>query len=231
MSKPDTLKTSPRTAIGSAESRRLRRKHEVPVIVYGHGEANQCLTVSEHELDLALASQTQVFTLQIGKATQPCLVKSVQYDTFGQKILHVDFTRVSLTEEVEVEVELVFEGEAKGISAGGTLAVHHPALWVRCRANAIPESIMVDVAELEMGHAIHAGEIALPDGVSLDSDKMNPTDQIVGVLAPRVEVEEKPEEAALEGAVPAEGEAAPAAGETPAAEQKPDGEPDKESKD
>jgi len=231
MSKPDTLKTNPRTDSGSAAARRQRREGEVPVIVYGHGEDNQSLTVSAHELDLALAGQTQVFTLEIGKKHQPCLVKSVQYDTFGQYVLHVDFTRVSLTEEVEVEVELVFVGEAKGIAEGGTLAVHHTALWVSCLATAIPDSLEVDVAELEIGQAIHAGEIALPKGVRLDEGKMDPTDQMVGVLAPRVEVEEEaPAEGAVEGEAPADGEAAPADGEAAPAEPASGGS-DKDSKD
>jgi large subunit ribosomal protein L25 len=214
MSKPDTLKTQPRSGSGSAAARRQRREGVVPVIVYGHGEDNQSLTVAAHELDLALASQTQVFTLEIGKKQQPCLVKSVQYDTFGQHVLHVDFTRVSLTEEVEVEVELEFVGDPKGVAEGGTLAVQHPALWVRCLANAIPDSIQVEVSELEIGHSIHAGEIELPKGVRLDDGKMDPSDQMVGVLAPRVEVEEEvPEEGAVEGEAPVEGEAAPAEGE------------------
>ncbi|MHC4845399.1 MAG: 50S ribosomal protein L25 [Planctomycetota bacterium] len=213
MSKPDTLKTNPRTGSGSAAARRQRREGEVPVIVYGHGEDNQSLTIEAHALDLALASQTQVFTLEIGKKQQPCLVKNVQYDTFGQHVLHVDFTRVSLTEEVEVEVELEISGDAKGVAAGGTLAVQHPALWVKCLANAIPDSIQIDVTELDIGQGIHAGEIELPKGVRLDEGKHDPSDQMVGVLAPRVEVEEEAPEEGVEGEAPAEGEAAPVDGE------------------
>jgi large subunit ribosomal protein L25 len=229
MPKLDILKTSARTGSGSADARRQRRQGEVPVIVYGHGEKNQSLLVPEHDLDLALASPAQVFTLEIGKKKQSCLVKNVQYDTFGQKILHVDFTRVSLTEEVEVEVELEFAGEAVGLIAGGTLAVHHPALWVRCRADAIPDSIVVDVTHLEMGHAVHAGEIELPSGVRLDDDKQKETDQIVGVLVPRAEEpeEEAPEEGAVEGEAPVDGEAAP----EPAADGDSGGESDGDKKD
>jgi large subunit ribosomal protein L25 len=157
MAQPTILQTKPRAASGSAQARRERREGRVPVNVYGHGEGNQHLLMDEHELSLALHTATQVFTLSIGGAEQPCLVKAVQYDTFGQQILHVDFTRVSMTEEVEVEVTLEFTGTPKGVAAGGQLVVLHPALWVRCMANAIPDSIGVDIAAIELGHGTQNG--------------------------------------------------------------------------
>jgi large subunit ribosomal protein L25 len=221
MAQPTVLKTETRAGSGSASARRDRSAGRIPVNVYGHGEGNQHLLIDEHQLDLALHTASQVFTLAIGGAEQPCLVKSVQYDTFGQRILHVDFTRVSMTEEVEVEVTLEFTGTPKGLAAGGQLVVLHPALWVRCLANAIPDSIGVDISGIELGHGIHAGEIALPAGVTLDTERMEPEDQVVGVAAPRVEEPEEPVggeavegEAAPEGAAaaPAEGAAAPAEG-------------------
>jgi len=213
MPKPSVLQTHSRTGTGSAAARRLRAAARIPVNVYGHGEANQNLALDEHELELALHTATQVFTLEISGQQQPCLVKSVQYDTFGQRVLHVDFARVSLTEEVEVEVALDITGTPKGAAEGGQVVVLHPALWVRCLANAIPDSLPVDITPLLMGEAIQAQDIALPPGVSLDTKKMNPEDQIVAVVAPRIE-EVAAEPAA---AVPAEGAAVPAEGAAPAA--------------
>jgi len=214
MSKTVTLTTEAREALGSSNARRLRSSGRVPVNVYGHGEGNQNLAVEAHPLVLALHSPAHVFTLKIGGKEQPCLVKHVEWDTFGQHVLHVDFSRIRLDEEVEVEVPLVFTGHARGVGEGGTLAVHHPLLWVRCLANAIPESLEVDVSELDIGRAMHASEIKLPANVKLDAKKMDPKVQIVGVVAPHKE-EEPVAEAAAEGAVPAEGEA-PAEGAAPA---------------
>ncbi len=223
MSKTVSLTTEAREALGSSHARRMRASGRVPVNVYGHGEGNQNLAVEAHALVLALHSPAHVFNLSIGGKEQPCLVKHVEWDTFGQHVLHVDFSRISLTEEVEVEVPLVFTGHAKGVGEGGTLAVHHPLLWVRCLASAIPESLEVDVTALEIGRAMHASEIGLPAGVKLDSKKMDPKVQIVGVVAPHKE-EEPVAEAAVEGAVPAEGEA-PAEGAAPAEAGKEGGKP------
>ena len=203
MSKNVTLVAEPREKAGSSVSRRLRTAGRVPVNVFGHGEANANLSVDAHELDLALHTAAQVFMLKQGQSEQACLVRNVQYDTFGQQVLHVDFARVDLSEEVEVEVELAFIGFAKGVADGGTLAVQHPALWVKCRADSIPERIEVDVTGVEVGHALHAREIVLPAGVRLDTHKMGEEAQIVGVVAAHIEV--------APVAAAAEGEAAPAA--------------------
>ncbi len=217
MAKPSILKTVTRSGLGSRNARRDRASQRIPVNIYGHGEANQNLAIGAHDLGLALQTATQVFTLDIDGRQQPCLVKSVAYDTFGKDILHVDFARVSLTEEVEVEVTVNYLGHPKGLADGGQLVVQHPQLWVRCLASAIPEFVEVDISGIELGHSLHASDVKLPAGVSLDLKKMAADEPIVGVVAPRVEAEPVAEEVPVEGAViaPAAGDAgaaAPAAG-------------------
>jgi large subunit ribosomal protein L25 len=195
---------------GSAESRRSRRAGRVPVEIYGHGQANVSLTLDAHVLGLALQTPAQVFTLDIEGKSESCLVKEVQYDTFGQQILHVDFARVDLSEEVEVEIQLEFTGRAKGVvEDGGTMVVHHPTVSVKCRADSIPEVLAVDVAEIAIGHALHANEIQFPPGVKLDEHEMDAETQIVGVVAPKAEEPEVDEDAVegVEGEAPAEGDA------------------------
>jgi large subunit ribosomal protein L25 len=223
MAKPSILKTESRSGTGSSNARRDRVAGKVPVNIYGHGEENQNLAIAEHALNLALGTATQVFTLDIGGKQQPCLVKSVQYDTYGQEILHVDFARVSLTEEVEVEVPVHYMGHAKGITEGGQLVIQHPQLWVRCLAAAIPEFIEVEIADLGLGHSLHAGDVKLPAGVKLDTKRMAADEAVVGVVAPRVEAAPEVEAAPAEGAVvaPAAGEAGAAAPAAGGAEAKP----------
>ena len=204
------LNTETREQSGSAASRRARRAGRVPVEIYGHGKANVSLTIDAHALGLALNTPAQVFTLDMGGKSESCLVKEVQYDTFGQQILHVDFARVDLSEEVEVEIQLEFTGRAKGVvEDGGTMVVHHPTVSVKCRADSIPEVIAVDVTDIEIGHALHAGEIQFPPGVKLDEHEMDSDTQIVGVVAPKAEEPEAEEEGVegVEGEAPAEGAA------------------------
>ncbi len=198
------LKAEIREGVGSRSSRKARSSGRTPANIYGHGEGNQALSLDAHALDLAFDTPAQVFTLDIAGAQQACLVKEVQYDTFGQVILHVDFARIDLSEEVEVEVALHTVGTAKGTLEGGTLTIQHPTLLVRCRADAIPDEIQVDVTDLAMGASIHAGEIALPEGVVLDEAEQNAGTPMITVFAPRVVEEEvtDEDEAPVEGETP-----------------------------
>jgi large subunit ribosomal protein L25 len=195
-----SLQTTAREDAGSRASRRLRRAGKVPVNLYGHGQGNVHLAVDAHEFDLALHTASQLFTLEIGGQSESCLLKEVQYDTFGQQALHADFERVDLSEEVEVEVHLEFVGTAKGLAEGGQLVIQHDKVAVKCRADSIPELIEVDVSGLALGEGLHAGELKLPPGVSLDAHEMDAETQIVGVVAPHEEEPATP--AAEEGAEP-----------------------------
>ena len=198
------LETTAREDVGSRTSRRLRREGKVPVNVYGHGQANAHLAVDAHAFDLALNTSAQLFTLDIGGKSESCLLKEVQFDTFGQNALHADFERVDLSEEVEVEVHLEFVGTAKGLADGGQIVVNHDKIAVKCRADSIPELIEVSVAELAMGDHLNATQVTLPPGVKLDLHEMDEDTQIVGCVAPQAEPElvsgeAKPSEGGDEG--------------------------------
>lgn len=204
-----TLTAEPREDVGSRSSRRARATGRVPVNVYGHGQGNASLTVDGHELTLALRTTTQLFTLMIDGKSESCLVREVQYDTFGQDVLHVDLTRIDLSEQVEVVVAIDFRGHAAGVAEGGNQSIQHPTLAVRCRADAIPESIVLDVSEMGIGDTVHAGEIELPDGVVLDDNHMAADEPIVSIAAAKAAEVTEEEEAADGDESGAEGGDAP----------------------
>lgn len=206
--KKTVLKAQARQGTGSRVSRKARAAGFTPVNVYGHGLTNQALSISTHDLDIALHSPAQVFLLDIDGHEESCLVKEVQYDTFGQLVLHVDFARIDLSEEVNVEVHLDFLGTPVGVAKGGAHMVLHPALPVLCRADSIPDAVQVDVSALDIGAAVHAGEIALPQGVRLDEHAIDGDEPVFHVTAPHKE-EPTPVEAEGEGEAAAPTEAKP----------------------
>jgi len=219
MSTPRQIQTSARQGKGSADARRQRAAGRVPVNVYGHGQANVERLIDAHELHMAFHTTDQVFMLQIDGRPESCLVKQVQYDTYGQHIVHVDFARIDLSEEVAVVVALEFRGDPQGVRDGGVPIIHHPSLAVRCRADSIPDHVTVDVSAVVIGHALHAADIALPEGVKLDLGHIRADEAVFSVALKKVEA--APVETA---AAPAEGEAAPAAGD--AKGEKAEGKPD-----
>ncbi len=84
--------------------------------------------------------------------------------------MHLDFLEILMTEPLEVTIPLHFEGKPAGLERGGNLQTVSKDLRISCLPDDIPDSIVVDVSGLELGHSIHAGEIELPKGASLAQD-------------------------------------------------------------
>lgn len=159
----DTLKVEKRSEIGSTRMQKLRATGKVPAVLYGHGEAALNLAVDWKELDAVLKHSGHVVQLT-GALSESALIKEVQWDHVAQTCLHVDFARVSADELVEVTLEIVLKGTAKGLSQGG--AVNHLVheIEVLCPANAIPDRLELNVTDLELNGVLRSSNLSLPAG-------------------------------------------------------------------
>lgn len=162
----ETLEVQKREGSGSLACKKIRQEGQVPAILYGHGEANVNLSVRSDALNRVVQHGTKLLNLTGGVA-ETALLKDVQWDAFGIEILHVDFTRVSNTETVEVTLPVELHGEAPGIGQGGILNFATHQLTISCPAVSIPESLQANISTLNMGDAIHASDIELPEGASV----------------------------------------------------------------
>lgn len=189
------LRASVRKSLGKRDTRRLRKDGLIPAVLYGHGLQNINLSVSAHELEAAIRHGTKLVDLQ-GDVSESALIKEIQWDAFGTRVLHVDFARVSAEEAVDVIVGVELVGDAPGTKEGGIIKQATHELQIRCPAGAIPDKFEVKINALRLGGAILAREIELPAGATLLSD---PEALIASCEQPRAVVEE-------EVGVPAEGE-------------------------
>jgi large subunit ribosomal protein L25 len=155
---------------GSRASRKLRASGRIPAIVYGHKQAPQPITITRDAVWEMIKKRTHLAQLQIDGASEIVLVRDIQWDHLGKEILHLDFARVSADESIETEVRLALHGTAPGVAEGGILEQPIHSIEVTCRANAIPDSIRVEIGDLHLGKAIHVRELALPEGVTANAD-------------------------------------------------------------
>jgi large subunit ribosomal protein L25 len=176
----DTIEVQNREGTGTLASKKLRQTGQVPAILYGHGESNVNLAVKGDAISKLIHQGSKILSLT-GAVNETALVKDVQWDAFGMDILHVDFARVSQSEAVEVTLPVEVHGEAPGIAQGGVLSVLLHDLTISCPANAVPESLSVSIAQLNLGDSIQAKEVELPEGASLVGDE---ADVVVQVAIP-----------------------------------------------
>jgi large subunit ribosomal protein L25 len=184
---------SRRADTGKGVARKLRAAGKVPAVIYGHARQAEALQLDHHSLQLLLEKhpyQSTVIALDVDGKTSNTLIREIQRHPFKKQIVHVDFQELVAGEKVTVPVPLQFTGTPDGVRHGGGIleAVIHE-LEVSCDPSNIPHHIVVDVTALTIGHSIHAGEVVLPAGVTLETD----ADATVCICAaPKVEVEETP---------------------------------------
>ena len=171
MEKTLLLKAEIREQTGSKAVQKVRKEGRIPAIVYGHKEKPVAISLDAHNFVERLHSGQRLMDVQIGKKKEKMIVKDLQYDYLGKDIIHADLMRVSVTEmiKVTVPIELKGAGTAKGTHEGGIIEEHADHLEIECRATDIPETLAVSVKEVGVGDALHASDIALPDGVKLVS--------------------------------------------------------------
>ena len=155
---------------GSRVSRKLRAQGKIPAIIYGHKVAPQPITISRDAVWQMVKKSTHLAQLKVGETMEMVLVRDVQWDHLGKEIIHLDFARVSADEAIHTEVKIELYGTAPGIAEGGILDFLVHSLEVKCRANAIPDSIRISIDDLHLNGAIHIRDLKLPDGVITDAD-------------------------------------------------------------
>ena len=165
------IQADAREHLGKRYAARTRAEGKLPAVIYGHKQAPVHVSVDSKELVTLLHHNVQLIEVEIGGKTEPCLVKDLQWDHLGDNIIHVDLARVDLTEEVEVEVEIELLGNAVGLKeAGAIMDQAANTITVKCRANAIPEKLTLDVSEMGVGDSLLVSGMSLPAGVTASSD-------------------------------------------------------------
>ncbi|VEG57499.1 50S ribosomal protein L25/general stress protein Ctc [Mycolicibacterium aurum] len=166
---PNNLTAAVRTVTGKGASRRSRREGKVPVVLYGHGSDPQHLELNARDFAAVLrhTGTNAVLTLDIEGNEQLALTKAIEIHPIRRNIQHADLLVVRRGEKVTVEVSVAVEGDA----APGTLVTQETnTIEIEADVQSIPEQFAVSVEGAQEGTQILAGQIELPDGVTLISD-------------------------------------------------------------
>jgi len=200
------LNAFPRTLGRRAGSRKLRASGRVPAVIYGRQNKPQSLEIKLQDIRDVVhgaASENVLLDLSVQGDPKPkrlAIIQEIQHHVLSSEVLHVDLHEVAEDEKVTLTVPVDGIGEAAGVKAGGTLEHVLFKLKVRALPKDLPETIVVDVSHLEIGQAVHIGDIKPPAGVEILGDK---DISVLSVAAPITEAEEA---AALEAATATVGE-------------------------
>ena len=163
-----SISAEPRLEFGKGAARRVRRGHKVPAVLYGHGTPPRHVSLPGHELMRALKSANVLLRLEgLEGGAELALPKAVQRDAVSGAVEHVDLILVRRGEQVTIEVPLIVIG---ALIPDGFLDQQLVSLSISAEATHIPQSIEVSIQDLQIGQTVHAGEVKLPEGSTLQTD-------------------------------------------------------------
>lgn len=173
--------------LGKGESRRIRKEGMIPGIVYGKGIENIPIKVSQKKFyDLITkGGRNALIDLTVNGVTYPVLIKEVQNHYLkNDLIMHVDFQKISLNEEITADVPVRVIGEGIIETKGWVISYQLRELEVECLPDRLPEFIEIDVTNLVVGDSIKVKDLKLSEGVKVTED---PEDVILSIIEPEIE--------------------------------------------
>ena len=210
------VKAEKRETRGKGHARRLRVDGKIPVVVYGGGTESVAATVSLSDLAAIIRTETgvnTVFSLDIdGEGVNDVIFQDRQIDAIKGRLIHADLRRFAKGEKIEMTVPIRLVGHAAGLQeVGAVLTQAMREIKVLCEPANTPDSIDVDVTNLEAGHSLHVSDLVIGAGIEVAVAPETVVASIItvseAVLEPQIEEGAQPEVA---GEKP---EAAPEGGE------------------
>ena len=186
-----SLNAAPRAAFGSRAAKSIRAGGRIPANLYGHKEENLHFSLDAKEFSRFLEAGHRLVTIRLGKQEESSVVKEVQYDPLGTTLIHVDFTRVSRDEKIEVEVPIEPVGVPKGSAGGGTLQFPLKEVRVAGFPQDVPEKYELNIEALELGQSIRLKDLPPPPNCTFTED---PELVVVLIAQPREEATATPSE-------------------------------------
>lgn len=166
------LTVEKRSQTGKGPARRLRATGKAPAVFYGRNREPVKLSVDIHEFQQVMdkGGRNTLFDLQVkddgGTSSRLARLKERQAKPLDGSLIHLDFQEIFMDEQMEVTVPLEFHGKSVGVEMGGVFQIAARELLVSCLPGDIPESLSVDISNMEIGHSLHVSEITIPEGLT-----------------------------------------------------------------
>jgi len=203
------LKATKRTTASTGQINKLRSDGFIPAILYGGKKNNICISLKKLHLRDIIKTETflsKVVDLDIDGKLEKVLPKDITYDPMSDEPKHIDFMRIVKGSRLALEVPVKFINHDKspGLKKGGVLNTVRRKVELKCPAENIPNEIVIDLDNTEIGTSIKISSVKLPENVV---PTITDRDFVVAtVAAPTILVEpEKTEETTTEGEIPVEG--------------------------
>ena len=161
-----------RNVAGKGAARSIRNNKNIPAVVYGEKKAPVAIELNGRDFEMLLktpALRTKLFNIKTANGVEDAMLMDIQYHPVSDAVVHADFKRINVKEPVNVvvPVEVINVDTSKGIKLGGVLNFAVRKVALRGLVQDIPEKIVIDLTDLNIGETVHGSDLVLPKGIEL----------------------------------------------------------------
>ncbi len=158
------LELNPRERLGKGAARQVRKRADVPVVVYGKDRDTEHYSVNAHDLETALAHHARLLQLNQGKKQLGvCLVREIQRHPVSEDVMHADFYSVQPEDKIQLQLPVRLTGRPVGVKQGGQVRTLLHRVNVECKTADLPMFYEIDITRLEAGSTLLVRDLPLGD--------------------------------------------------------------------
>lgn len=166
------IKADIRNVAGKGAARSIRNNKNIPAVIYGEKKAPVAIELNGRDFEMLIQQpslRTKLFQIETVNGSEDAMLMDIQYHPVKDNVIHVDFKRINVKNPVNVvvPVEVINEDVSKGIKLGGVLNFAVRKVALRGLVDVIPEKIVIDLTDLNIGDTVHGSDLKLPEGVEL----------------------------------------------------------------
>ncbi len=183
-----SMSGSPRESVGKKDAKLQRSEGKIPCVLYGGKEQIKFTADEKSFHQIIFTPDSHFIKLSISGKEHDCVLKDIQYHPVSDTILHADFIEFEMDKPLTMSVPVKFTGNAPGLIKGGQLVKKFRKLNVRALPADMPESVVIDISELDIDQKITVGELVQENFKILEQ----PERYIIAIRATRVSATTEP---------------------------------------
>lgn len=164
-----TLDAKTRTECGKKAAKKIRAAGRLPAVLYNSEGKSTMIDVDEVAFNKVwrTITSTAMVTLSVDGTAHEVFIKDVEYNIREDKVLHADFWEPASDREIVLKMKLHYSGTPAGVLKGGFLLKHTPQITVKAKPAAVPERIILDISNINIGEKFCVSDLKLGDGVTV----------------------------------------------------------------
>lgn len=161
-----------RKVAGKGVTRAIRNKNNIPAVIYGGKKDPVAIELDGRNFEMLIKKpglRTKLFEISVSSNKENAMLVDIQYHPVSDRVVHVDFKRIDVKSPVSVvvPVEIINTEISKGIKLGGVLNFAVRKVSITGLIENIPEKIIIDALDLNIGDSVHGSDLKLPQGITL----------------------------------------------------------------